>query len=355
VVPRDVFQQILETAVQAPSGDNSQPWRFVVKNNTFSVYNKPEKDNPVFNFKQSGSYIAIGCLLENIDIISREFGYTVAFDYFPVELDEPHLVARVRFEKADAGVSRDPLSSCIKERATNRKLYREGVLLEEELNTLRSANTFSNVMFRLVTDAATRRTLGKALSVTERVVLENRDLHTYFFRDVRWTEKEELEEKSGLYLKTLEFAPPQVAVFRLLSKWPIARMLSLVSFPSFIASENAKLYGSGSALGALVINDDSPKSFLFAGRAMQRVWLRVTSMGLSLQPVTGVVFLAQRVRANEPASLSKKHLELVRKAYAELAGSFKVTHGLLAMVFRIGDGGTPTARSSRKKPEILFE
>jgi hypothetical protein len=60
------IKEILELAVNAPSGHNSQPWRFVIQDNTIQIFNIPDKDKTLFNWKQKGSLTAHGTLIENI-------------------------------------------------------------------------------------------------------------------------------------------------------------------------------------------------------------------------------------------------------------------------------------------------
>ena len=69
----ETIKKIINYAVWAPSGDNSQPWKFSLKGNQVSIFNLPEKDNPFLNFEQKGSYIAHGSLLENMNIIASNF------------------------------------------------------------------------------------------------------------------------------------------------------------------------------------------------------------------------------------------------------------------------------------------
>ena len=94
------IKEILNIAVWAPSGDNSQPWRFEVRNEKLYIFNIPDRDNPILNFKQSGSYVAHGGLIENISIASPHFGYSANVSLFP-DAQNKDLVASVSFENTD--------------------------------------------------------------------------------------------------------------------------------------------------------------------------------------------------------------------------------------------------------------
>ena len=267
-IPRDTIIKILEAGAQAPSGDNSQPWRFSVKENTITVFNSPEKDNPIFNFKSRGTYVAHGALLENMRIAAGEFGYAAEIKLFPDPV-RPEITAEVFLSPASRVSKFYPH---IFKRATNRKPYQNKLLTHDERDAIRTAASgFGAELF--LEEGSGKAVVGKAVSMNEVVMLTHTELRRLFFKDVRWTEAEERVAKAGLYLKTMELAPPQAAIFKLLSYPKAAAVLNALGLPWFIARENSKIYSSGSALGVLVIDREEPEDFVRVGMATQRMWL----------------------------------------------------------------------------------
>ena len=49
---REDIKKILEYAIWAPSGDNSQPWRFEAENDQIRVFNVPERDTSLYNYNK---------------------------------------------------------------------------------------------------------------------------------------------------------------------------------------------------------------------------------------------------------------------------------------------------------------
>jgi len=72
--------EILKIACNAPSGSNSQPWSFKVQEGRVEIIAIPEKDHRVLNFKNRGTLLAHGALIENISIIASTFGYNTVID-----------------------------------------------------------------------------------------------------------------------------------------------------------------------------------------------------------------------------------------------------------------------------------
>ena len=153
----------------------------------------------------------------------------------------------------------------------------------------------------------------------------------------------------------MELKPPQLAIFKILSHWSISRILCKMGMAKFIAKENAKGYKSGAAIGAIIMNDQSPESFIYAGRIMERIWLNATQMGLSFHPITGVIYMMMRIRDNKNEVLSVAHVNKLKKAYNNIKNIFNIKDESIAVTFRLGDGGEPSGYSSRLEPKINFK
>ena len=74
-IPQLIFD-IIRAATAAPSGDNSQPWRFVFfPPETIEFHLISDRDNPLLNVDESGTLIALGAAVENAAIMARSLGY----------------------------------------------------------------------------------------------------------------------------------------------------------------------------------------------------------------------------------------------------------------------------------------
>src|SRR3989344_3442769 len=117
---KEDIQKILEAAVNAPSGSNSQPWRFEVSGSEIKIIALPEKDHPILNYRNRGTLVAHGALIENIIISSKAHGYTPILEIFP-DHSNKNLTAIFKFEKSTKEI--EPVFQFIEARATNRKPY----------------------------------------------------------------------------------------------------------------------------------------------------------------------------------------------------------------------------------------
>lgn len=298
------------------------------------------------------SFVAHGALIENILIASSAFGYKAKYNLSPQE-EGANLVATVSIEN-DSSVE-DPLYRYIQTRCTNRKSYKSKPLSESQLARLTAAaEEVGGGKLILIQDRKKVNLLAHAGSVNEQVMLSNKFLHNFFFTHINWTQEEEEQKRIGFYIKTLELPPPAHILFKIFRHWSIIKVLNRIGLSKAAAQGNAKIYASCAAMGVVAVSHKTPQDFIIAGRIMQRVWLQATQMGLSVQPLTGVLFFMQGIRAGHTEHFTSPQVDLISDAYADIKKAFDVGNQEIVMMFRIGDGGEPSARSSRLLPQVTI-
>ena len=76
----DLIDEILDVARWAPSGDNTQPWRFArVNDRHFTVHGSDTREHSIYDLDGHSSQVALGALLENTGIAAAEQGQSVVF------------------------------------------------------------------------------------------------------------------------------------------------------------------------------------------------------------------------------------------------------------------------------------
>jgi nitroreductase len=345
------IEKIITDGTFAPSGENCQPWKFVVEENKVSIFNIPEADKSLYNSKQKGTYVSHGALIENIVISASKHGYSTDVQIFPLK-NEPDLVSVISFNKTTP--KNEALYPYIEKRCTNRKDYTGQKLSEDQKRELMASVRETGFgELKLIDNETSLNTLGKALAVNEQIIFENKHLHDFFYNHILWKEEDQ-NKAGGFYIKTLEFLPHQLKGVKLFKSWFILKILNkVVGVSKMIVKENAEKYAKSGTLGAVVVNGNTSKDFVNAGRAVQRVWLTVTKLGLSAHPCTGVLYFTEQIDDGGSSAFSAKHLEMIKHAYKDIISVFGTGGKTIPMLFRIGHANEPTARSMRMKPSIL--
>lgn len=349
MIKKEDIEKIIKAGSLAPSGSNSQPWNFSVKNGTVTVYAQYEKDHPILNYRNRGTLLAHGALLENMHIAAAALGYKASVRLFPQGGSNP--IGEVTF--TDTERSKQDLYEAINRREINRRPYRAELLDPQVKERLLEGVQSDQV--RLIEDKEGVVRLAEAASISERLMFESEELHKLLVEEIVWSEAEERIKKTGLFVKTMELNGPQRMVLRLLRSWAATRCANRLGFSKVLAAGNAKVYEMSAAMGIISASDDD-QSFIEAGRVMERLWLRATKEGLRFHILTGVGFFWQRMFLGGDKNFSEQHKTLVGEAYDTIKKVGRIEgDGIPAIVFRVGYGNAPTARSSKKDPEIVFE
>lgn len=351
-MPKEDIEKILDAAVQAPSGENCQPWSFKVdlKSNTIELSNLPEIDQSIYNFNQQGSLVSHGCVIENIVLTAGKLGYGTSVDLFP-NPNEVRLVARITLNRQEH-IAADSLADSIYQRTSNRKKFTGEKLAAQDLLSLqKEVEGEHRLMF--IEDPTTIRELAGALSASEQVLFENKTMHDFFFSHINWTLDEEQKKRYGFYIETLELDKKQRKGFVMFKSWAKLSFLNLFGVSKMVRKDNTANYQTASAIGFIIGKEDSPKSYVEAGRAVQRLWLQATRLGLALQPLTGVLYIHKKIAAGKADELSEGQKKTITQA-REVLGKYITTTDPLQFAFRLGKTSAPTAHALRKQPEVIF-
>jgi hypothetical protein len=346
------FHKILEAAICAPSGDNCQPWQFKVGDNGIEVHNLPNKDTSLFNLRQRASLIAHGALLENIRIASSAEGFSARTTVFPNPSDPNH-IATIVFQQTER--KNEHLYPFIPQRSTNRKRYRPSPLTESERSALLSARqTCDKCIVKLLEEPHEKAIMARITGLNDRLVYENPYLHAFLYGKVRWTDREAELTRDGLDIKTLEISGIDAIGFKLFRNFSLLSLLNTFGASRIVGKNAEKLAKSSSSIGIIAVPGNKNADYLMAGIVLQRLWLEATRIGLGIQLMTGISFLMQRVREGETEGLSAAQRELIGAAYEDARNAGGLKDETIALIFRIGRCGPPSARSLRLPVDTLI-
>ena len=285
-----VTEQILDLARWAPSGDNTQPWRFEIRSDReILVHAHDTRDHVVYDLDGWASQLSHGALLETIALAATRFGYAARASLLSEDA-RGHIVYRVVLE-ADRSIAEDPLVAAIEERVVQRRPMRTSALSAEQYAALaRAAEPYAVKWFASLRQRWRMASLNARNSHIRLTIPEAFAVH----RDViAWncTTSDDRLPAASLGADPLLLAVMRVAM----SSWSrvdfMNRYLAGTLLPRFGMDLVPGLLCS--AHFALVAPQESQSMAdrVAAGRAVQRFWLQCTRLGLQLQPgYTPLVF-----------------------------------------------------------------
>jgi hypothetical protein len=348
-------RQILDLARWAPSGDNTQPWRFeVVDEHRLLVHGHDTREHCVYDLDGHPSQIAHGALLETLAIAASAHGLRAEIRRRP-DAPETHPVYEVDLVP-DSGLAPDPLLPFIPQRSVQRRPMRTVPLttaqkqaLQDSVGEHYSVRWFESGaerwgMARLMfANAKLRLTLPEAYSV-------HRDIIEW---DARFSDDKVPDRALGLDAMTLK-----------LMRWVMTNWERVRFFNTWLAGhltpriEMDLLPGVLCAAHFAIVARRAPQTvddYVAAGRAVQRFWLTATQQGLQLQPELTPLIFGRYVREGTTFSQMDGAREQAAKLLNRLGLLLKsVPTEQVAFIGRIGSGKAASSRSLRRPLERLL-
>jgi nitroreductase len=279
--PVEQLRYLVAYAVLAPSGHNTQPWRFRIAGDTAALYADRARALPIADPADRELTIACGAALFHLRLALRRFGFAGEVTLLP-DPATPDLLALVRPGPPAAAIAEvDALFAAIPHRRTNRRPF-DGRPLPASLDsTLAAAARVEGAWVAPVGAPKIRTAVADLVAAGDRIQWADprfrRELATWI-RPAR--------RGDGL----TEFYRHGVGPL-------VVRLLDL---GKQVATQDRARAEQAPLLAVLETSGDDPADWLTAGQALARVLLRATRDGVSAsflhQPIQ-VAQLRPRLRA----------------------------------------------------------
>ena len=345
--PVTIIEMILDEARWAPSGDNTQPWRFeLLGPQHVVVHGHDTREHCVYDLAGEASQVSLGALLETIRIAASVHGWSTQITR-RVSAPAERPTFDVYF--ANSAEAIDPLAPNIRIRSVQRRGLSTRPLTPLEKRELQSAVgpahriawfegasarwRCARLMFR---NAHLRLTMPEAYEV-------HRDV-------IEWNARVSVDRVPDQALGA--DALSLVLMRAGMKSWQRVNFANRYLAGTWLPRIQLDLVPSMACAAHFVIVADQPPSgvddFVAAGRAVQRCWLAATRLHLWQQPEmtplifaryfrTGVTFTKTPEIQARAAGLESRLRELLG-GDAERA----------VWMGRIGAGRAPHARSTRR-------
>lgn len=347
-VKKSDIELILDQARWAPSGDNTQPWRFeVVSEDHVRVHGSDTREHCVYDLDGHPSQVAHGALLETLAIAASGFGLraTVRRD---TDTPDAKPVYDVTLE-VDQAIQPDTLIPYIPFRSVQRRAMRTRALTDREKQSLESA---VGEGYRIVwlEDAGQRLRAARLMFNNAKLRLTIPEAYQVHRSVIEWNARHSddkvPDQALGVDLLTAR-----------LMRWVMASWERVVFFNKYLAGTWAPriqmdlIPGIACAAHFAIVAENEPDTiddYVDAGRAVQRLWLTTTKLGLQLQPeMTPLIFGRYARQGREFSKSAGAHthaLELLAQLEALLGKDQALTAVFMG---RIGAGQAPLSRSLR--------
>lgn len=146
-LPNDaaMLKEIVRYATLAPSGHNTQCWKFQISSRSITILPDLSRRTPVVDPDDHHLYVSLGCATENLVQAARSLGFSASSDF-----NSASGATTVVLERSAAEES--PLFKAITHRQCTRSDFDGRALSNEDLRLLEAAGTGHGVRVMLLTD-----------------------------------------------------------------------------------------------------------------------------------------------------------------------------------------------------------
>lgn len=352
----DAVYQILDLARWAPSGDNTQPWRFEVRSSRHVVvHGFDTRDHCVYDLDGHPSQIALGALIETAAIAASAHHWRLD-SQLRTDSSPERLIFDWHFSE-DPTIKPDPLCACIQSRSVQRRPLRTQALSADEKSALSAACAPGFDLLWLEGFSARLQT-AQLMFHSAKIRLTSPEAYEVHRDIIDWRQQfstdkvpEQALGTDPMTTRLMEFVMgswERVQFFNRFLAGTWAPRIQLDWLPSLMCGAHFALLAKAPA--------QSPADYVQAGRAMQRVWLTATRLGLQMQPeVTPLVFTryAREQRRFSRVPQLMEQAEQVRLNLEQLIG--KDASQRSVFMGRLGHGTPPRSRSLRRPLNELIQ
>lgn len=322
----EILRFLLNYAVLAPSGHNTQPWLFQINGNVLEFYADRSRALPIVDPQNRALIISCGAALLNLRIAIRHFNYAGEIETFPNPKD-PDLLARIRLgQRKQATTEEHLLFEAIPKRHTNRKEFEARQVPSSLLGEFQAAASKEGCWLHILQNENQKKVVADLIAEGDRLQWSNKQFRQEL---AKWIRNRDSSTDDGM--PGYAFGMPDVPVVDLMS---LVGSFAMRTFDmgKIQATKDYQLAVNSPVLVAIGTENDTPKAWLSAGQALGKILLQSRAQEIWAS------FL------NQPIEVPQLRFQL-RDALGQT--------GFPQLLFRIGYGSSVKATPRRMVSEVL--
>lgn len=320
---REKLLFLLNYALLAPSGHNTQPWLFEVSDVGVSLFADRTRALAVIDPRDRALIMSCGAALFHLQTAIQHFYMEPLIEVFP-NPENPDLLAHIGlggFVDEDDEYTHN-LFRAITSRRTNRLAFKSRPIPEADLERLRGVVTDETLRIDFLTKLEERSALADLIAQGDKVQGANK----HFRRELAsWIHPNRVKTKEGL--------PGYALGLKELESVVTPILVRTFDWGDGQAAKDRQLAEGSPALVVLSTKEDTPAQWLAMGRALAHFLLLATHFGISVSYL------------NQPLEVPE-----LRNAVARQLGIMSYPQ----LILRMGYGPRPHPTPRRPVAEVLM-
>lgn len=261
------FVEMIGYAIKAPSGHNTQPWKFNINEKSIEILPNYTKSLPVVDPDNRELFISLGCAAENLCISAT----SKAYDSKVCIADNGVIAIDLRKNEL---VKCDPLFDQITLRQTNRSVYNGRIISSDVLDTLKNITIEAGINIYFYGNGTEEFASISDFVVRGNVVqMQNRKFTDELKSWMRFNKKHQDKTNDGLSYAV--FGAPNLPMFI------VKPIMSCYLNDKTQNKGDIKKMQSSSHFVLFTSDDNTPEQWVNLGRTMERFLLKSTEAGIA--------------------------------------------------------------------------
>ena len=256
--------EMVRYATLAANGHNTQPWKFVLRQDIIEIHPDYSRHLPVVDPDNRELWISLGCALENLLLAAQAAGYVPAVAY-------PDVDEVIRVQLAADTPQAGPLFNAIPLRQTTRSVYDGRPTPTADLDTMQSLPLEPGVSLRFLNTPAEMDIALEYVNAGNLHQYADRAFVDELISWLRFNKKEALATLDGLYSRCS--GNPTVP------RW-LGRMFVSSTKPQQQADADAEKLRSSAGAVVIASDTDNKTAWVRAGQVYERLTLQMTALDI---------------------------------------------------------------------------
>ena len=267
IISLDDFKFLVKQAVKAPSGHNTQPWKFHRDGSVVEIHPDFDRKLPVVDPDNRELFVSLGCAAENFCLAAQTKGYEST-----VSVGDTGVITILLTE--DSGVKPSPLFEQIDIRQINRSIYTGEEIAPDALKKLQFVHSEKGVSVHYYAHQT------EQFNDIEQCVFQGniRQMQNEAFKAelkswMRFNKKHQDQTLDGLSYAV--FGAPNVP------RWMAEPIMSMAINTKTQNKADREKIASASHLVLFTTRENSRREWVDLGRTLQRFLLTATELGIA--------------------------------------------------------------------------
>lgn len=278
---------MIENAIKAPSGHNTQPWLFKICDSEIDICPDFTKSLPVVDPDNRELFVSLGCATENLCIAASHKGYrgdVTIMDNGVIKI----MLSQDSLNMASSLYPQIPI------RQTNRSIYNGKIIPEDSIALLKSVGAEASIGVHFFKNGTPEyQVISEMVYKGNNIQMSDKNFKEELRQWMRYNKKHQNATKDGLSYAV--FGAPNIP--RFIAKPIITRAINEKSQNK----NDRKRIESSSHFILLTTSSNTVEQWINLGRTLERILLKTTEMGIS------------HAYLNQPNEVSELSLEMAQR------------------------------------------